>query len=191
MAKKSYSETDIQEALAAVRANNGNVLRAYRELGGRIPRATIQAWANGKRRAAEAEKAEVAGVNLGDARQVQRHMQIIDVYQDHLLDPEVIKKANAVQSATVVGISSDKMRAILGKPEHYSASLAVIAYQGDPYAAKKPVRDMSTIEGEWREENGAMVNGEHFFLPPGAMGIPGALARLAESVIAGEAGAVE
>src|SRR5687767_2489994 len=107
MPKKSYSETDMQEAIAAVRANNGNVLRAYRELGGRFPRATIQSWVKGWRRSAEAEKAEVAGVNLGDARQVQRFDQIIDVYQEHILKPAVIDKANAVQAATVMGIAAD------------------------------------------------------------------------------------
>ena len=180
MAKRSYSETDIQEALAVVRANNGNVLRAYRELGGRIPRATIQSWVKGKRRVAEAEKAEVAGVNLGDARQVQRFDAIIDAYQEHVLKPEVVSKANAVQAMTAVGIASDKKRAILGKPEHYSASLSVITYQGDP---KKAVRDMSAIEGEWREENGSMVNGEYVYVQPGQYVDPGALARLAGSAI--------
>lgn len=184
MPKKSYSETDIQEAIASVRANNGNVMRAWRELGGRFPRATIQSWVKGTRRAAEAEKAEVAGVNLGDVRQVERFDRIIDAYQEHVLRPEVVAKANAVQAMTAVGIASDKKRAILGKPEHYSASLSVFTFQGDPYAAKKPVRDMSAIEGEWREENGAMVNGENVYVPPGAMAIPGALARLAGGVIA-------
>src|SRR5688500_8212638 len=131
MPKTSYSETDMQEAIAAVRANNGNVLRAYRELGGRFPRATIQSWVKGTRRSAEAEKAEVAGVNLGDARQVQRFDRIIDTYQEHALKPEVVAKANAVQAMTAVGIASDKKRAILGKPNNYSANLEVIHYLGD------------------------------------------------------------
>lgn len=191
MPKNSYSETDMQEAIAAVRANNGNVMRAWRELGGRFPRATIQSWVKGTRRAAEAEKAEVAGVNLGDARQVERFDRIIDAYQEHVLKPEVVAKANAVQAMTAVGIASDKKRAILGKPEHYSASLAVIGFQGDPFNSKKPVRDMSVVEGEWHEENGAMVNGENVYVPPGAMAIPGALARLAESVVAEPSSAVE
>lgn len=191
MPKNSYTETDMQEAIAAVRANNGNVMRAWRELGGRFPRATIQSWVKGTRRAAEAEKAEVGGVNLGDARQVERFDRIIDAYQEHVLRPEVVAKANAVQAMTAVGIASDKKRAILGKPEHYSASLAVIAFQGDPLNSKKPVRDMNVIEGEWHEENGAMVNGENVYVPPGAMAIPGALARLAESVVAGPSSAVE
>ena len=177
MPKQTYSETDMQEAIAAVRANNGNVMRAWRELGGRIPRATIQSWVQGTRRAAEAEKAEVGGVNLGDARQVQRFDAIIDAYQEHVLRPEVVAKANAVQAMTAVGIASDKKRAILGKPEHYSASLAVVAFTGD---GRKSVRDMGAIEGEWREdEHGAMVNGEHVYVPPGSYVAPGALARLA------------
>ena len=179
MAKRSYSETDIQEALAVVRANNGNVMRAWRELGGRFPRATIQSWVKGWRRGAEAEKAEIAGVNLGDARQVERFDAIINAYQEHVLKPEVVAKANAVQAMTAVGIASDKKRAILGKPEHYSANLSVIAYQGDP---KKGIRDMNTIEGEWRDEHGSMVNGEHVDLAPGQYTDPGALRRLSASV---------
>ena len=119
MAKRSYSETDIQEALAVVRANNGNVLRAYRELGGRFPRSTIQSWSKGKRRVAEAEKAEVGGVNLGDARQVERYDEIITLYQAHAAKPEVVAKANAVQAMTAVGIAADKRRALLGKPESH------------------------------------------------------------------------
>lgn len=182
MPKKSYSETDMQEAIAAVRANNGNVMRAWRELGGRFPRATLQSWVKGTRRAAEAEKAEVAGVNLGDVRQVQRYDEIIDTYQAHALKPEVVAKANAVQAMTAVGIASDKKRAILGKPEHYSASLSVVAFHGD---TKKPVRDMTAIEGEWREEeNGSVVNGDHVYLAPGQLIDRNALARLAENVVA-------
>ena len=183
MPKKSYSETDMQEAIAAVRANNGNVMRAWRELGGRFPRATIQSWVKGTRRAAEAEKAEVAGVNLGDARQVERFDRIIDAYQEHVLRPEVVAKANAVQAMTAVGIASDKKRAILGKPEHYSASFTAVTFATDPHGSKTQVRDMSTIEGEWREDGGAMVNGDNVYVPPGALAIPGGLQRLADQII--------
>ncbi len=46
MAKRRYSDQEKAEALAALDANGGNLLKTSEQIG--IPRQTIQEWASGR-----------------------------------------------------------------------------------------------------------------------------------------------
>lgn len=66
MSRTGHARLDVERALAEVRACNGNVSRAARNLG--ISRTTIQSWVSGVRQPEVVRDAETGGLNEGDLR---------------------------------------------------------------------------------------------------------------------------
>src|SRR5438445_641718 len=78
---------------------------------------------------------------------------------------EALPKANASQTMIALGIAMDKRKALTGPVAAQSLPLVrFVDREGkdqDPLASKTVVRDMAEVPGEWHDDHGAMVNGDH------------------------------
>jgi transposase-like protein len=106
--KRSYSDEERGNALAALAANGGNVNKTARQLG--IPLRTLWNWATG---ACHPEAAEIGQRKKGP---------LADVFEGIVwqllgsITPEKMAAATLQQLATAAGIAVDKMQLLRGKP---------------------------------------------------------------------------
>ena len=107
MARRSYSDEERANALAALDANDGDVSRTARQLG--VPRKTLEDWAKGHVHPAVAEVRQEKKGTLADA---------IEGVAWKLLDalPGKVPDADLRQTATALGIAIDKMRLLREQP---------------------------------------------------------------------------
>jgi hypothetical protein len=104
MARK-YSDKDKATALAALDANGGNAAKTARET--KIPRATIQEWANGR-----------VSDDVPEIRHETKR-ELIDMFRDELYEifaelPHKRGDATYAQLATAAGIFNDKVQLLSG-----------------------------------------------------------------------------
>lgn len=104
--KRRYTDADRVNALAALKANGGNINLTSRQTG--IPHTTIRYWANGARHPEAADQAEEAYEPLADRLELVAQ-QLVDAI------PAKIGKANLVQIVTSIGIAVDKARLLRGE----------------------------------------------------------------------------
>lgn len=136
MSKRSYSDRQKAEALAALDANGGIVNRTANQLG--IPRKTLEQWA----------KDIGTGEDVAHIRQEKR----IDLAQSledvayKLVEamPGKISEANLQQIATSAGIAIDKMRLLRGEATVITAEASRLREAADKLAEKygKPVAEV-------------------------------------------------
>lgn len=117
MPAKSYPPEFVTRALTLLAANNGSVKAAAAELA--ISRSTLRGWRDGRvplstASLSPAERSALAEESIEVAASQYRTVKAL--YIEQLRRPEVVRAATAVQAATVVGIMSDKMARVLGKP---------------------------------------------------------------------------
>ena len=107
MARRRYSDADVAAALAALDANNGNVLDTAKKLN--IPEPTLKSWAQGRgvtqsiRELHDIKKEELAA-HLRDVA-----MKLIDAV------PAKIENANLQQIGVVLGIAIEKAQLLAGE----------------------------------------------------------------------------
>lgn len=106
--KRRYSDEDKATALAALDANGGNVLKTARAL--KIPHKTLDEWAKGRNQVPEV--ADLRNEKKGELS--ARYEAVIHELVDVLAD----KRANASLKdvATAIGILTDKMQLLRGRP---------------------------------------------------------------------------
>jgi hypothetical protein len=105
MARRSYSDNDRSNALAALVANGGSVVITATRLG--IPYRTLKHWADGDCHVAKLgneKKADLAAALRGIA------WLALDML------PAKLKKATAKDTATTLGIALDKAQLLDGDP---------------------------------------------------------------------------
>lgn len=103
----SYSEDQKATALAALKANAGNVVKTARELN--IPRGTLQSWQKGIGVNSEVLKSQqVKKAEIADRLEAIAH-KIIDTL------PSKMEEAKLGELATALGIAVDKMRLLRGE----------------------------------------------------------------------------
>lgn len=104
MAKRSYSDREKAEALAALDANGGNLARTARETS--VPRATLKGWKDG----------QGIGTEVSDIRHQKRaDLSVLweTVVEKALgLLPNKLSELTGDQLARVAGIGSDKLIAL-------------------------------------------------------------------------------
>ena len=118
MARRHYSDEDKAAALAALRANAGNVARTARQVG--VPEPTLRQWAKGLRAAPPAQLSERKKADLAD-----RMEEIARALLDRVT-PERMDDATVQQLLTSAGIAIDKMRLLRNQPTENVASLVLI-----------------------------------------------------------------
>ena len=110
MERRTYSDREKAEALAALDANSGNLTRTADDLG--IPYSTLRDWANGR------------GLNGGVAElRSQKKASLADTLADvaealagDLFDESKRHRASIQQIATAMAIVIDKMQLLRGDP---------------------------------------------------------------------------
>lgn len=103
-----YSDAFKAEALAALNANGGNVMRTANELD--IPRKTLEGWRDGVgTRALSADDRHQKRGDLADRLEVIA-WKLVDGIEE-----ADISKASLVQKTTAFGILCDKMRLLRGE----------------------------------------------------------------------------
>ena len=105
--RRSYSDAERAEALAALDANGGDVSKTARQLG--IPRVTLLGWASGRVHPSVSELRQSKKEGLADRLEAVAH-QLLDLF------PDKAKDANLQQVATSFGIAIDKMRLLREQP---------------------------------------------------------------------------
>ena len=106
MAKRSYSDAQRAEALAALDANGGNTKQTARGIG--IPEATLRGWAHGENPvSADIRDGKKRGL-LGELRDLAE--ALVSAARDK------IKDANLQQTMTSLGIAIDKARLLEDLP---------------------------------------------------------------------------
>jgi transposase-like protein len=106
--KRSYTDEERGNALAALAANGGNVSRTAAALG--IPAKTLEHWAKGERQPRSAQMGELKKGPLADAFEDLARQLLAG------MTPAKIADANLQQLATAAGIAVDKMQLLRGKP---------------------------------------------------------------------------
>jgi transcriptional regulator with XRE-family HTH domain len=109
-----YSEDDKARALAALKANGGNVSRTAREMGIKEP--TLRKWANGKTKPIPSQKYEekVTDLTVGLRSLVAGLMGLALVKVDE-------GDASLLDVLKSLGIAFDKLQLIEGKPTERTA----------------------------------------------------------------------
>lgn len=105
--KRTYSDEEKANALAAMDANGGDVFNTARQMG--IPYQTLQEWSKGRVHPAvlnirQGKRADMAAA-LGDVA-----WQLLEAI------PGKIDPASLTQTATAMGIAIDKQQLLLGRP---------------------------------------------------------------------------
>jgi hypothetical protein len=98
--RRNYSDEDRANALAALDANGGNLMRTARQLG--TPRKTLAEWARGRVPAAVADLRHQKRGDLADRLEAVAH-ELLDAL------PAKIKDAPLNQLAVALGILIDKL----------------------------------------------------------------------------------
>lgn len=186
---KKHSPEFVAYALERLAANAGNVKKTAEELsntsGRHIARSVLTSWRDGTRRRSDSVQAlvEQQGPVADGSENAKDYDRLARKWTD-LADMATdaarrrVAETKSFKELIVGGaVATDKALLLRGRPS--SRTELTISFHGDP---KRPVRDMNAIEGEWREENGSMVNGDHIYLAPGQFMDPGALGRLADAV---------
>lgn len=101
------SEDEKSAALAALKANGGNVRKTARELG--LPWSTLRSWRDNDRAVSCTQKKE------------QAEQALADLYESLAREacgllPSAMKRAEAKELGTIVGILTDKMQLLRGQP---------------------------------------------------------------------------
>ena len=117
-AQAKYSDEEVGNALAILKANDNNFSLTARQLN--IPRLTLREWAKNSRRDS-AEVREARHVKEGSLE--QKFERIAHLYADRLTDPTVIEKASPLDAAKVAGIAVDKRQLLTGMPTSISGSV--------------------------------------------------------------------
>ncbi len=108
--RRQYTDEDREAALAALAANDGNVLRTAKDLG--IPVKTLRNWAKG--RCHPELTTELA--QMGQQKKETLAIALRDVaWQLAKAMPQKIGSATLLQCATSLGIAIDKMQLLEGK----------------------------------------------------------------------------
>ena len=112
--RRHYSDEERANALAALKANGGNVKRTALQLG--IPHKTLDNWAKGVNHPGAAE--------LGNRKTADMAAALEDVAWK-LLDaiPGKVEKAPLNHTATALGIAIDKARLLRGEPTSIGAKV--------------------------------------------------------------------
>lgn len=102
-----HSEDEKAAALAALKANGGKLRKTARETG--IPVATLSGWRDADRSGVRTEKKEAA------------EQALADLYESLAREacgllPSAMKRAEAKELGTIVGILTDKMQLLRGQP---------------------------------------------------------------------------
>src|SRR6266851_1738917 len=108
MAKRTYSDEQRGNALAALAANGGNVGRTARDL--RIPEATLRQWARGQRHPEAVQMSEQKKGPLADRLEELAHALV-----DDLLKADG-RQGTVQAKTTAIGIVIDKVQLLRGKP---------------------------------------------------------------------------
>lgn len=191
---KKHSPEFIAHALERLAANAGNIKKTAEELsntsGRHIARSVLTSWRDGTRRRSESVQAlvEQQGPVADGSENAKDYERLARTWTD-LADMATdaarrrVAETKSFKELIVGGaVATDKALLLRGKPSSRT-ELTISMFHGDPFNSKKIVRDQNAIEGEWREDGGAMVNGENVYVPPGALAIPGGLERLANEII--------
>lgn len=139
--EQTHSEEVRQEALVRLRANRGNVLATAREMG--LARNTLVYWRDQERRRqaggavdraradsygaegevgsgadpSDAKSVEVAAIRQRKEAEVRGRLHTVrDVYSEWLLNPDVVAATSAKDAAIIVGITTEKLQLLEGKP---------------------------------------------------------------------------
>lgn len=135
MARRTYSDRQRAEALAALDANGGNLYRTAEETG--VPRGTLRRWANGQgvdddvAALRQEKQSELADICEAVARKCFGAL------------PGKVDSCNAVQLATVGAIAIDKMQLLRGLPTANVAGDGAALTVG---AARKAVAELRDWE---------------------------------------------
>ncbi len=107
---RQYSEDDKATALAALAANDGNVLRTAQDLG--IPEPTIRKWKNGQGvvqevvQKCERKKEELSSIFDRAAR----------VYLEHAMNPETLARVGGKDAIIAAATATDKKQLLNSLP---------------------------------------------------------------------------
>ena len=118
MARRHYSDEDRAAALAALRANGGNVRRTAGQVG--VPASTLAGWAAGDHAPVGAELRAGKKLELAD-----RFEEIARAALGRVTAAK-LDEANAPQLLTAAGIAVDKMRLLREQPTEITAQLVLI-----------------------------------------------------------------
>lgn len=119
MAKRQYSDNDKAIALAALDANEGNVLRTAKQLG--IPHKTLDEWAKGRNQVPQvADLHKEKRKDLGDRLEDLAH-SLVDIL------PDKIPEASLRDLAGALIVAVDKMQLLKGAPTAISKDVSDIS----------------------------------------------------------------
>lgn len=132
MGKRQYSDSDKAAVLVALDANAGNVAKTSKQLG--IPRQTIQEWSHNRN----------VNNEVPNLRQIKK--EELSVRFEHAVHemvdvlPSKRGKASLKDVATAIGILTDKMQLLKGKPTSINESLT-------PEQKRERVKEVLKEEG--------------------------------------------
>src|SRR5262245_48805488 len=106
--QRRYTDDERAAALAALAANNGNLLKTARDLG--IPKSTLQQWAQGTTHPEAAVNAEQKKGPMAERFDAFVH-RVLGLTTD-----DDIRKASLKDRFTAAGIAVDKANLLRGKP---------------------------------------------------------------------------
>ena len=110
MGRRTYSDREKAEALAALDANDGNLSRTAEEL--RIPYSTLRGWDNGR-----GANGEVAQLRYQKKHSLADKLgEIAEALAGDLFDESKRHRASIQQIATSMAIVIDKMQLLRGDP---------------------------------------------------------------------------
>ncbi len=110
--RRMYSDADIAEALAHLRANGNNVLATAQALG--IPESTLRAWNDGDRRARAVAELDPHLCEQVKQRLAQRAQGVAERMLTRLETAD-LEGVNVRDAAVVFGIAVDKMQILRGE----------------------------------------------------------------------------
>ena len=109
--KRSYTAKFKGEALALLKANNGNVLATAERLN--IPRLTLREWAINQR-GITPKVLEYQQIKETDM--ARRYQTAAGLYLDHAVDPLTIAASTGLDAMKASAIATDKSQLLLGQP---------------------------------------------------------------------------
>ena len=141
--RRSYTDVERAEALAALDANGGDEALTARQLG--VPRTTIQEWAKGRVSRDVPELRQEKKEGLADRLEAVAH-QLLSLF------PDKAKDANLQQVATSFGIAIDKMRLLREQPTNIT---------GDGISDAERVARFRALVEQFRRETSGNGSAHH------------------------------
>jgi hypothetical protein len=108
MARRHYSDEERAAALAALKANGGNLELTAKQAG--VPRNTLRGWAEQPDRAAPSELRQEKVESYADL-----YDQVTRAYLGRALDPDVVGKTSGKDAVVAAATATDKHRLLTGQ----------------------------------------------------------------------------